>query len=321
MTGSVKRVLALLVVATMLPLACSCSVKKQAQPGPQSSVIQQAKILEYLKEAETHPTYPDSMSLAYASAYSLTTLKGMSPETKAKLIAYVKGSQMSDGGFSDGPQSKSAGTVLSTYFALETLRALGAVDSIDKEKATAFILSLVQADGGIKAAANDPFESIVTTYYGIRALDALGTLDRLDKPKAAAYVLRYKEKGQGFSIQPGGISVPQATAMGGGSLALLGGLSPEVQADVVSFLKGTRYSGLTDRKYSTQPTVKEEAFVLEALSDLGSIDVVDKSKILGFLESLYIAENGGFGSEPTMGASPQSTFEAIVALRALGELN
>jgi len=112
-----------------------------------------------------------------------------------------------------------------------------------------------------------------------------------------------------------------ATFMAVRTLTMLEGVDPALKTDVVRYLKQTRYAGRTAKaKYSTLPNIEEMSYVLEALSDLSALKVVDNNNVMAFIESLYIQENGGFGPEPGLGTTPPSTYHAIVCLSMLGKL-
>lgn len=302
-------------------LFCSCDAPRESQQPKENKTPRYAKTIEYLEEWSNRPSYPDSVSFAYYNIYSLKTLGKVDQQTRKKVIGFIKSCQNQDGGFLSSPMPQSESSLLSTYFALNTLDALEAKDRIDREAATSYILSLVQENGSIRASSKDSFESLVTTYYGISALDLLDSLNQLDRAKTISYIMLYKEKNKGFSIASRGISVPQSTAMAVRSLLLLNGLEPDIKRDSIAFLKETRYSGLVDAKYTTQQTIKDLSYVLEALFDLEAINEVDTDKMLKFVESLYISQNGGFAPEPMMGASPPSTYYSILCLKILGKLD
>jgi prenyltransferase beta subunit len=105
------------------------------------------------------------------------------------------------------------------------------------------------------------------------------------------------------------------------SLQTLGALDDATRKAVIAWLKDTRYSGLvTDRKYRLLPRTEDMTATLEALATLAALDQVNAERIQAFIESLYVAENGGFGPRPGVGTAPPSTYQGIVSLVRLGQL-
>jgi prenyltransferase beta subunit len=185
-----------------------------------------------------------------------------------------------------------------------------------------FLRARVQKGGGMTATARAGEQaSLATTYYGIEALRLLGAVDSLEKTPMAAFIQRYREKGRGFARVEGGSSIPQSTFMGVRSLNSLGELTNKTSSEVVTYLKGTRYSGLVkDQQYRLLPNIEAMTFTLEALATLAAMPQVNADKIHAFISSLYVPANGGFGPRPGLGTTPPSTCHAILSLVRLGTL-
>jgi prenyltransferase beta subunit len=299
------------------------------EPATQAASQEDAKKIdlnltrEYVRDWASRKAFPETVSFAYYCAYSLKALDNkISPDTREKIIDYIKRCQTDDGGFVTEPEFSKDQDLLSTYFALRTLALIDATDAINKEQAVKFVLSLLQEDGGFKSDPKKDYHSLATTYYGVTSLYHLGAMDQIDKEKTTAYINSYREKGQGFSVKRTKVSRPISTYMAVRSLKLLDALDDEVKPDIVKYLKGTRYSGLVeDGKYTMQPTMREMAFVLKALDDLSAVKEVNQDKVYEFIESLYIPDNGGFGPKPSYGTTPPSIYEGILSLEKLGKLN
>jgi len=180
----------------------------------------------------------------------------------------------------------------------------------------------MQQGGGMTATARAGEQaSLATTYYGIEALRLLSAVDSLEKPKTVAFIQRYRELGRGFARVAGGSSISQATFMGVRSLKSLGALTNKTSSEVVTYLKGTRYSGLVkDQQYRMLPTIEAMVSTLEALATLSAMQQVNAGKIHEFISSLYVPDNGGFGPRPGLGTTPPSTYHAILSLVRLGKL-
>jgi prenyltransferase beta subunit len=266
--------------------------------------------------------FPESPSFAYYNTYSLKALNAeVSPELKQKIVDALKSCQMKDGGFSAGPGHGTESNTIFTYYSLATLDLLNALDSINREQAVAYVRSLVQKDGSIKAKADDAGATLATTYYGVASLGLLHALDTVDRKSVIGYINTYREGRKGYGLIRGKISMPGATFMAVKSLSLLGGLTPAARTEVVDYLTRTRYSGrMKHNTYSTLPNMQDMTAVIEALQELSSLNVINKHSVYQFVEALYVPENGGFGPEPGLGTTPPSTYYALVCLEKIGEL-
>jgi len=337
-------VLAVLLLASIVFLSCSEKSQEQtAQTTPQEQAVQtsdqeqaiqtasqedEKKIdlnltLEYVKDWANRKNFPESVTFSYYCAYSLMALeKKVGPDARKKIVDYIKKCQTDGGGFVPEPEFSKDPNLLSSYFALKTLALINATDAIDKEQAVKFVLSLLQPDGGFKSEPKKDYHSLATTYYGVTCLHLLNALDQIDKEKTVSYIQSYREKGQGFSVKKNGVSRPISTYMAVRSLKLLGAFDEEIKPDLVNYLKGTRYAGLVeDEKYTMQPTMRELAFMLEALDDLSAVKEVNQDKVYEFIKSLYVPDNGGFGPKPSYGTTPPSIYEGVLSLEKLGKLN
>ncbi len=314
--------------------AQTTSQEQAAQTVPQEQAIQTASqedekkidqnlTLEYVKDWANRKNFPESVTFSYYCAYSLMALdKKTGPDIKGKITDYIKRCKVMNGGFVSEPEFSKDPNLLSTYFALKTLALINATDTIDKEQAVKFVLSLLQEDGGFKSEPKKDYHSLATTYYGVTCLHLLKALDQIEKEKTVAYINSYRETDQGFSVKRDGVSRPISTYMAVRSLKLLGAFDEKIKPDLVNYLKGTRYAGLVeDEKYTMQPTMRELAFVLEALDDLSAVNEVNQDKVYEFIESLYVPDNGGFGPKPSYGTTPPSIYEGVLSLEKLGKLN
>lgn len=276
-----------------------------------------------VKQWGSRPSFPESVTFAYYHVYMTRALdQEVTPETRQRIVEYITKCQQPDGGFTPKPLHTKTSSVIYTYYALRTLGLLGETKVIDRPAAIRFLRARVQEGGGMVATAREGERaSLATTYYGIEALRLLDAVDSLNKAQMAAFIQRYREKGKGFTRVVGGISIPQSTYMGVRTLKSLGMLTDTVSSEVVSYLKGSRYSGLAkDQQYRLLPNIEAMAATLEAFATLSAMQQVNASKIHEFISSLYVSENGGFGPRPGLGTTPPSTYHALLSLVRLGDL-
>jgi prenyltransferase beta subunit len=312
-----------LVCALIFSTAEFSSSAEKKEPPKKIDLSLTLQFIQTWSSRDKWDKFPESPSFAYYNTYALKALNAeISPELRNKIITALKNCQMKDGGFSAGPNYSKESNSIYTYFSLATLDLLNALDSIDRANAAEYIGSLTLKDGSIKAKTADARATLATTYYGVASLGILKALDTLDKKSVIAYINTYREDHKGYGLLQGKISLPGATFMAIRSLSLLGGVTPDIRKEVGAYLAETRYSGqIKDRKYTTLPSMEEMADVLEALSDLSSLNLVGKDAVYQFIESLYIPQNGGFGPEPGLGTTPPSTYYGIVCLEKIGRLS
>ena len=276
-----------------------------------------------VKQWRTRPSFPESVTFTYYQVYMTLALgQEITPETRKLISEYIVKCQQPDGGFTPEPVHAKTSSVIYTYYALNTLNLLGNTKAINGKAATGFLIDRIQQDGGMVATARkDERATLATTFYGVEALQLLGAVDSLDKSKTIAFIQRYHEKGRGFMRVKGAVSIPQSTFMGVRTLKSLGALTDEIRNEVVAYLKDTRYSGLIkDRQYKLLPTIEAMAATLEALAVLSAMQEVNSEEVYGFISSLYVPDNGGFGPRPGLGTTPSSTYYALLCLVRLGKL-
>ncbi|MEN8207296.1 MAG: prenyltransferase/squalene oxidase repeat-containing protein [Pseudomonadota bacterium] len=276
-----------------------------------------------VKQWGSRPSFPESVTFAYYHVYMTRALgQEITPETRQKVVKYIARCQQPDGGFTPAPAHAKTASVIYTYYALLTLDLLKETKAIDRKAAIRFLHARIQEGGGIAGTARAGEQaSLATTYYGIEALRLLGAAGSLEKTPVAAFIQRYREKGRGFARVEGGTSIPQSTFMGVRALKSLGELTNKTSSEVVTYLKGTRYSGLVkDQQYRLLPGIDAMAFTLEALATLSAMPQVNTDRVQEFISSLYVPANGGFGPKPGLGTTPPSTYHAVLSLVRLGKL-
>jgi prenyltransferase beta subunit len=292
--------------------------------GRAASSIDRAKTLRYLEgwaARDRWDRFPESPPFAFYNLYATRALGGaISPELRARVVDYLRRCQAPDGGFGAAPAAGDS-HVVPTLYALRALALLGSLEAIDRPRATAFLASLARPDGAYRGRARDGEASLGTTYHAVAALELLGAANLVDRDRTVSYVGSHRTADGGFALRPGAAASPAATFMAVRSLKLLAALDEETSAAVARHLAASRYSGrLRQAAFTSVPDIEDEADVLEALSDAGRLDVVDREEVERFVASLYVAENGGFGPQPGLGTTPPSTYQAIACLVLLGRL-
>lgn len=312
------------IILSLLLLLAFFSFAHAGEKAKEETKIDLKMTTDYFKQWEGREKFPDSVTFSYYYAYSLSALnEKITPEIKAKIVDFITRCQAKNGGFTSEPTYSKDSNIIFTYYALKSLAFLDSFDAINKEKVQDFVLGLYKSDGGFTAQdKKGQNTSLAMTSYGVECLQMLGALDKLDKQKTIQFIKGNMSKdGKSFSMVPKGGASPQAANMAAKSLDLLGGLTASAKSSVVEYLKGTRYSGhIVDKKYQSLPKLKKMANTIETFVSLSALDQANTAKMLEFVESLYIPENGGFGPQPGLGSTPPSTYYGIVCLAGLGKL-
>jgi prenyltransferase beta subunit len=283
-----------------------------------------SKTWEYVNNWAARDAFPDSPSFAYMNVYCQRALGHQAGDAaKQKIVRYLKKCQKPDGGFVANPDQKGGteerSNVIFTYFALATLDLIDNHSSTDMKKATDFVISLVQKDGGIGLNANGS-ANLGTTYYGVRCLSLLNALDRIDKNRTIKYIISHRDDNKGFGVLPGKPSAPQSTFMAVESLKLLGGLTEDIKTGVMKYLVETPFAWFRKPENLALLELDDQSSVLETAAICQAMSRLNTEKIHEFVASQYIAENGGFGPSAGLGSTPPATYYAIECLVKLGVL-
>lgn len=276
----------------------------------------------YMHESlDKRPDFPISVVLMHDYVYSLLALgENFAPQTKDSMINFAKKTQKADGGFSVDVATKGTSSLYTDYV-IDSLSLLGSINSIDVSSARTYLSSLRQPDGGFSFDAKKKESALTTTYYAVHALNALNSLNLVDAAKTAAYVKGFENKNTGgFKLVKGeGISTPKNTYMAVYVLKTIGMLDDSSKKSAIKFLTSTPYVGKF-KKYDITQTLEEQAFTIMALKMLGAGDKINKNKVVAFIKSFYIPENGGFGPIHGYGSAPDPTYFGILGLSELGML-
>ena len=282
-----------------------------------------AKTLGLFKDWSQRKTFPDSVSIGYYVGYSLRALEGRVPDTvKDRLAAYIRACQQPDGGFVSNRRFGSKANVIYTFYALQALEVVGALDAIEREKTLGFLRQLIRSDGSLTATPDAGAKGdLASTYYGISALRLLGELEVLDRDKTLAFVKGYRTSDEGFGMRTGGASSLQGTFMAVSVLADLAGLDEILVAGATRYLESAiAYAGMKGKRYRALSTMQAAASTLGALERLGTLHEVETDNLELFVLARYVPQNGGFGPREGLGTTPPSTYQGVYCLAALGKL-
>jgi prenyltransferase beta subunit len=311
-------------ILTAVFLAAFAAVAVSATEPPASvASVDLAKTRSLLASWIQRKTFPDSITFAYYYADALQILDGkVEPDTRERLIAFVKRCQRDDGGFVSNPKYGDESNIVYTYYGLAALHLLGADDAVDRKKAFAFVRDLASEEGGIRPALpKKNARTLASTFYGVESLRLLEKLDTIDRDKTAAFILTHRTESGGFGATTKGAARPGPTSLAVRTLAALGALTEEIKAPAIRQMEeavallGTR--GPQFRAFSTMQSVTD---MVEALQSMGALKDVITSPIVEFVADRYIPENGGFGPAPGLGTTPPSTYQGLLCLSQLGAL-
>jgi prenyltransferase beta subunit len=280
------------------------------------------KTSQYFHDSfDKRPDFPVSIVQMNDYVYSLTALgEAIDAKLKKRMITFARKLQQPDGGFAVDT-ANNASSSLYTDYALETLAYLGSLGSIDIAKAKSYLSSLRQPDGGFSFDTRKKESALATTYYAVHALSLINGLTMIDKPKTAEFIKRFEKKDTGgFSYVKGtGISTAKDTYMAVYVLKTLAMIDDGIKKRSMKFLTSTPYVG-NFKKTSVTLTLDEEAYTLSALRILESVSIVNKEKVVLFLKTFYVSDNGGFAAIEGFDSAPDPTCTAMRSLVELGML-
>lgn len=267
---------------------------------------------------DKRPDFPVTIVQMNDYVYSLTALgETIDPKLKEHMMTFAKKLQQPDGGFSIDTATIASSSLFTDYN-LETLAYMDSIGSIDVRKTKTYLSSLRQPDGGFSFDKRKKESALATTYYTVHALSLINGLDIIDKPKTAEYINRFERKDTGgFSYvkKTGGPSAKD-TYMAVFVLKTLGMLNDDTKKRSIKYLTSTPYTG-NFKKTSVTLTLEEQAHTLAALRILEGISTVDKEKVVLFLKTFYVPDDGGFAPIEGFDSSPDPT---CMAMRSLAEL-
>ncbi|KAF9005183.1 terpenoid cyclases/protein prenyltransferase alpha-alpha toroid [Cyathus striatus] len=206
-----------------------------------------------------------------------------------------------------------------TLSAIQILIMQDALDRMDVDRVTKFILSLQQPSG---VFAGDQWGEIDTRflYCAVNALSLLGKLDLMDKEKTVDYISRCRNFDGGFGSVVGAEShAAQGVFVCVAALAILDRLDV-VDLDTLGWWLSERQlpnGGLNGRPQKLED-VCYSFWVLSALSILKKVPWIDADKLTGFILSAQDPEGGGIADRPGDMVDVFHTHFGVAGLSILG---
>ncbi|EIW79753.1 rab geranylgeranyltransferase [Coniophora puteana RWD-64-598 SS2] len=188
--------------------------------------------------------------------------------------------------------------ILSTLSAIQILVTHDALDRIDVDRVTKFILSLQQPSG---VFAGDMWGEIDTrfSYIAVNALSLLGRLSELDVEKTVSYIRQCRNYDGGFGNTAGAESHSGQVFVCVAALAILDRLDEIDQPSLCWWLSERQLpnGGLNGRPEKLED-VCYSFWVLSALSTLGKLSWIDSDKLTKFILSAQDTDRGGIADRP-----------------------
>jgi len=309
-----KCIKALLLLISGFLLIAAGGEKKEVTLDPK-------QMLSYVHETHSRPDFPVAVTLLRDYVYSTLALgEQLDARQRDSIVAFVKKTQKSDGGFSIDPPTENTSS-LYTDLMIESLAYMSAFNTIDIVKAKAYLASLIRADGGFSFDAKAKDSSLPSTYNTVHALALLNGLDIVDKAKTAAYIKGFQLMDSGgFSYVKGKTEAnSKDTYMGVYCLKVLGMLDEETKKGAIQYLTSTSYIG-NFKKILVTHNLEEEAYTIMAMKMLGAGTKIKRDKVIAFIKGFYIPDNGGFGSMQGYGSAPDPSYWGFRCLAELGVL-
>ncbi len=270
---------------------------------------------------------PRSAALLKASKWAtlvMSVLDELSAIDEASLISFVVDCEEVDGGFTTSPWETPVdyGTVNG---AVETLYHLNALDSINQEATTNWVMDCYRtSDGGFNSQPSSYSSLIWPLYNDIATLNCLGELGRINSALTNQYTLGYYDSDgsvAGFSVTFEGTRSPSGTINGVSVLHHLGTIGL-VSADAIeNYLMGFyeddgSFAGELAHTYSA----------ILSLELLGRLNQVNATLTTEFVLSCQTPMHGGFVNIPSDIDNPvreqlMRCYAAVEILRALGTLD
>jgi len=141
-------------------------------------------------------------------------------------LEFLKACQCSDGGFTEKGSVIQDGGTNPTSAAIACLLIHEALDSLMIQRATAFIVSMQQNDGGLAAHHSAPVSDLMSTYTGLLTLDKLDAIGTIKLGRVGRFVRAMAAASGGFHGTTSDDVVDlEYTYYGLGTLALLTALA------------------------------------------------------------------------------------------------
>ncbi len=275
----------------------------------------------YIEDSQYAKDFPISTTYGYYYAYSMEALdRGIKEKFKDKLIAGIKKTQATDGGFSWDTHTKGS-DIYDTYGAVWTLKRLGALDKIDTAKVEDFVKSCANKDGGygfMPGQASQPIHA----FYGIATLELLGKLSNVDKSSVKGYLEPLQAKDGGFALKKGFPGNVQCTYAALHVLKILDLLDIVDNEKATTFLMRdqAKDGGFGYMVGDLNVNSPENAYyALSSLRLLGALDKIKAKPLSSFIRDRYTAD-GGFCDVNYGNTKYPTTYYGIGCMAELGYL-
>ncbi|KAI0701300.1 rab geranylgeranyltransferase [Cytidiella melzeri] len=264
-----------------------------------------------------HLTAHLRMNAIYWGLTALCVMKSKDALNREEMIEYVMSCwDEQAGGFGAHPDHDAH--LLTTLSAIQILVIQDALDKIDVDRVTKFILSLQQPSG---VFAGDSFGEIDNrfVYTAIQALSLLGRLHELDVEKTVGYIRRCKNFDGGFGAVIGAESHAAMVFVCTAALAILDRLDVIDQETLAWWLSERQLpnGGLNGRPEKFED-VCYSFWVLSSLSILKKLKWIDANKLTAFILSAEDLEHGGIADRPGDQPDVFHTIFGVAGLSLLG---
>lgn len=264
-----------------------------------------------------HLTAHLRMNAIYWGLTALCIMKRQDALSREEMIDFVMSCWDDEaGGFGAHPDHDAH--LLSTLSAIQILCIQDAMDRLDVDRVTKFILSLQQPSG---VFAGDRYGEIDTRflYCAVHALALLGKLDALDVEKTVDYIRRCKNFDGGFGAVIGAESHAAQVFVCTAALAILDRLDVIDQETLAWWLAERQLpnGGLNGRPEKLED-VCYSFWVLSALSILKKVSWIDADKLIKFILRAQEMEHGGIADRPGDQPDVFHTLFGVAGLSLLG---
>ncbi|EIW73953.1 rab geranylgeranyltransferase [Coniophora puteana RWD-64-598 SS2] len=264
-----------------------------------------------------HMTAHLRMNAIYWGLTALCTMGHKDALDRVEMINYVMSCWDDEAG-AFGAHPDHDAHILSTLSAIQILVTHEALDRVDVNRVTKFILSLQQPSG---VFAGDTWGEVDTrfSYIAVNALSLLGRLSELDVEKTVSYIRQCRNYDGGFGNTAGAESHSGQVFVCVAALAILDRLDEIDQPSLCWWLSERQLpnGGLNGRPEKLED-VCYSFWVLSALSTLGKLSWIDAEKLTEFILSAQDTERGGIADRPGDESDVFHTHFGIAGLSLLG---
>ncbi|EKM51013.1 uncharacterized protein PHACADRAFT_103512 [Phanerochaete carnosa HHB-10118-sp] len=264
-----------------------------------------------------HLTAHLRMNAIYWGLTALCIMKHKDALSREEMIEFVMSCWDDEAG-AFGAHPDHDAHIHSTLSAIQILCVQDAMDRLDVDRITKFILSLQKPSG---VFAGDKYGEVDSrfSYIAVNALALLGRLHELDTEKTVDYIRRCKNFDGGFGAVIGAESHAAQVFVCTAALAILDRLDV-IDQDTLAWWLAERQlpsGGLNGRPEKLED-VCYSFWVLSALSILKKVSWIDADKLMQFIISAQDPDNGGIADRPGNQADVFHTQFGVAGLSLLG---